>query len=63
MDKIITTDLGFIRKVLDTAPAIGVDEHGVWLLDLRVGNYRWFVEATLGEDAAWHVLSMTLKAS
>lgn len=58
--KTITTDLGFIRKVLDAAPALGVDEHGVWLLDLRVGAQRWFVEAT-HVDGEWHVLSMTPK--
>jgi hypothetical protein len=57
---IITDNGGFLRTVLDASPAIGVDEHGVWLLDVRMPGYRWHVEATLA-DGAWNVLTMTPK--
>jgi hypothetical protein len=59
MNKTLIADqAGFIRHVLNTAPAIGVDEHGIWLLDLRAGNSRWYVEA-YQEEGVWTVLSMT----
>ena len=56
----ITDNDGFIRNVLDAAPALGVDEHGVWLLDLRVIGKRWHVEA-VRDSAGWQILSMTPK--